>query len=210
MQLTLHNLVINDIPRLEANLRVQKLAATITNLQYKAIHSLVKKLPDNRLQKRYYNFRPFPQQSLENRSRALWKYALNVDLHELRKGKGSWTSPWEGLRSRRNDRLLYLAFFKLKLAGQISSSEAQSLEELEQKLTFEDICCYRSRARWHLQQEMRAAALYRGQGVKEAFDATQRPGNQISRPSAKYRNGPACPPTLFVVARPMEMRGFRR
>ncbi|KMR56098.1 hypothetical protein EY06_15360, partial [Staphylococcus aureus] len=85
-------------------------------------------------------FRPSEEALLENKPRALLKFAGKAILNEVHERNRKWT--WAYFAERRDDRRLYVELWKEKKENERLQKPAERSEELvklEEKLRYEDI-----------------------------------------------------------------------
>ena len=88
---------------------------------------------------------------------AWFRFAGNAVLGKIQERNRRWT--WDYMRQRRDDRLRYIEIFKKKKQGhQLSPEEIDDMNDLEWRLTYEDLRFWRSLARNQLRKENAAAA----------------------------------------------------
>ncbi|KAL8954928.1 MAG: hypothetical protein Q9183_006866, partial [Haloplaca sp. 2 TL-2023] len=84
--------------------------------------------------------------------RAWLKFAFSAVLSKIQERNRKWTLGY--IMERRHDRLRYIELFKKKKKEEkLTASEADSLDKLERKLTYEDLRFWRSLARNQLRKE---------------------------------------------------------
>ncbi|CAK9441286.1 uncharacterized protein LODBEIA_P51550 [Lodderomyces beijingensis] len=87
-----------------------------------------------------------------------FKYVGRCILDEIHDRNYKWS--WEYIQKRREQRLLYMELWKLKLGKKISEAQQKQLDGLEWDLPFDDIKLYRALARNAIRQENAHARLY--------------------------------------------------
>jgi len=142
----------NDhVPKTDAELLFKELAFTIDEDQYRDALSMLDLFHFYTRKNQYRKYRPEPKLIEQNKNRALLQFAQNAILAEVKERHRRWT--WEYFRQRRDDRKLYIYVFKLDARGEIQPHDKVQLDELERKLSYQDIRFYRSIARSELRKE---------------------------------------------------------
>ena len=139
------------LPKVEFQLLFQELAFAIDDEQYRDALSMVDLFHFYTRRKQYQRYRPSARQIEQNKSKALLKFAQEAILQEIHERRRKWT--WDYFRERRDDRKLYIYSFKLQARGEGSESDKQTVDDLEQKLSYADLRFYRSIARSELRKE---------------------------------------------------------
>ena len=118
-RLVLNNVASKDTPKTDAELLFKELAFTLDEYQYRDALSMLDLFHFYTRQNRYRKYRP-PQKQLEqNKNRALFKFAQEAILQEVKERHRKWT--WDYFRQRRDDRKLYVYAFKLDARGEASA-----------------------------------------------------------------------------------------
>ncbi|KAI3405553.2 VPS13 [Candida oxycetoniae] len=99
-----------------------------------------------------------PKQPPSEAPREWFKYAAQCILNEIHENNYKWS--WEYMEKRRDQRLLYIKLWMLKLSKNLGELEQKELEKLEWDLPFEDIKFYRALARNKIRKENSQIALY--------------------------------------------------
>ncbi|KAF0534769.1 vacuolar protein sorting-associated protein 13 [Gigaspora margarita] len=102
-------------------------------------------------QQQYRKFRPPKDVTPKKDPRAWLKFAGECIISEIRERNRKLT--WEFFKERRDDRHDYVEFYKDKQLEKITPENATKLEDLERKLSYEDILFYRSIAKSKLKKE---------------------------------------------------------
>ena len=83
--------------------------------------------------------RPHPREFMENRIKALWKYALTAVRNQVRRQLFSWSY----LRERRDVRKEYLELLQKEADGRLTNEELKrSSSALAHRSTFNDVRCF--------------------------------------------------------------------
>lgn len=138
-------------PKTDAELLFKELAFTIDEDQYRDALSMLDLFHFYTRKNQYRKYRPESKLIEQNKNRALFQFAQNAILSEVKEKHRRWT--WDYFRERRDDRKLYIYVFKLDARGEIQPNDRVQLDELERKLSYQDIRFYRSIARSELRKE---------------------------------------------------------
>lgn len=141
----------NHTPKTDAELLFKELAFTVDEDQYRDALSMLDLFHFYSRKNQYRKYRPAPKLIEQNKNRALLQFAQNAILAEVKERHRRWT--WDYFRERRDDRKLYIYVFKLDARGEIQPNDRVQLDELERKLSYQDIRFYRSIARSELRKE---------------------------------------------------------
>lgn len=88
--------------------------------------------------------------------KAWFKFAGNAVLSDIRERRRLWT--WQFFKERKEDRESYVKIWKKNRTGiPLSVEESQALEDLQRKLSFDDLRLYRTYAIMQLRKEGRDA-----------------------------------------------------
>lgn len=150
-RLIMNHHVTATTPKTDAELLFKELAFTIDEDQYKDALSLVDLMHFYTRKHQYRKYKPSNKLIQDNRYKALWRFAQDSILHEVQEKHRRWT--WDYFKERRDDRRLYVYVFKLNARGEITPDDKSKLDELEHKLSYQDIRFYRSIARSELRKE---------------------------------------------------------
>ncbi|KZT54406.1 DUF1162-domain-containing protein [Calocera cornea HHB12733] len=141
-----------DNPRIDATVLFEEIGLNLDDNQWRDVLSVGELFHFYTRQYQYRKFRP-PQEEFDaSQSRALWKFAQAAILDEVHQKHYQWT--WEFFRSRRDERHKYVELFKRKSTmPALPPPQLDEFNELEKKLSYEDIRYYRSIARSQLRKE---------------------------------------------------------
>ena len=92
-----------------------------------------------------------PKSTPKEDPRAWLKFAFSAVHSKIQERNRKWTPGY--IMERRQDRLRYIQLFKKKKEEKLSASEADNVDKLERKLTYEDLRFWRSLARNQLRKE---------------------------------------------------------
>ncbi|KAH7883589.1 vacuolar protein sorting-associated protein 13 [Phlebopus sp. FC_14] len=142
----------NKTPHFDVHLLFEQIGVALDDNQYRDAISLVDMYHVYIRQYQYRKYRPSDEDFKENRGRAYLKFACAAILDGVRDRRRKWT--WAYFAERRDDRNKYVELFERKVMNTLRESEALSIQDLERKLTYEDIRFYRSIARSRLRRNM--------------------------------------------------------
>eukprot|EP01113_Clastostelium_recurvatum_P018490 TRINITY_DN217_c0_g3_i2.p1 TRINITY_DN217_c0_g3~~TRINITY_DN217_c0_g3_i2.p1 ORF type:complete len:4071 (-),score=1079.60 TRINITY_DN217_c0_g3_i2:73-12285(-) len=140
---------IGDHPVYNVELGLKEIEVRVDDNQYRDLLNLVGFYHDWKTARRYRKFRPSKPVKVD--PRAWWRFAGEAIIHEMRKMRGYVS--WSDIERRRSDRRAYVKMFKDKLRGQIKMVEADLLDELEKRLSYEDVVFFRAIAERELRDE---------------------------------------------------------
>jgi vacuolar protein sorting-associated protein 13A/C len=83
--------------------------------------------------------------------REFFQFAGQAVLSKVHERNARWS--WTRLKERRDDRIAYLDCYVADKLGKATENQMRQLEDLERKLSFEDIRFYRSIAKSRLKRE---------------------------------------------------------
>ncbi|KAI9031000.1 hypothetical protein CLU79DRAFT_842748 [Phycomyces nitens] len=140
-----------ETPKVDSTLLFDELSFVIDDEQYRdailmidLFHSYLKK-------QKYQKLHPPSTVTPRTDPRAYFQFAANAVLSEIHERNQRWT--WAHIKQRRVDRLDYIDCYVADKLGQPTPDQKLKLEELEQKLSYEDIRLYRGRSKAHLRRE---------------------------------------------------------
>lgn len=139
-----------DRPKIKARLLFDELGFVIDEDQYRdalmlvdLFHYFIRHQEYKRLQ---------PKSRPKEDPRAWLQFAGNAVLDKIHERNRKWS--WDYFRERRDDRKRYIELFKKKKREeQLSQDETKELDDLEHKLSYEDLRFWRSLARNQLRKE---------------------------------------------------------
>ncbi|KAL2433872.1 Intermembrane lipid transfer protein VPS13 [Exophiala dermatitidis] len=139
-----------DRPKIKARLLFQELGFILDEDQYRDALMLVDLM---HYFVRHHEFKKDqPDKSPKEDPRAWLKFAGTVVLNKIHDRNRKWT--WEYFKERRDMRLRYIELFKKKKREQkLTEQETKDLNDLEHKLSYEDLRFWRSLARSQLRKE---------------------------------------------------------
>lgn len=147
----LHKTFGNQVPKIDASLLFDELSFTIDNEQYRdtilmidLFHSYLKK-------EKYKHLHPSPDKTPKKNPLEYFRFAGNAVLSEIHERNERWT--WGRIKQRRDDRKAYIDVYVKNKLDTISPDESDALEQLERRLSFEELRFYRSLAKPKLKSE---------------------------------------------------------
>ncbi|KAL9075208.1 MAG: hypothetical protein Q9157_004112 [Trypethelium eluteriae] len=139
-----------DRPNLKARLLFDELGFVIDEDQYRDALMLVDLFHYFLRHQEYKKYQP--ESGPKEDPRAWLQFAGKAVLEKIHDRNRKWS--WDYFRERRDDRRRYIELFKKKKKDEkLGASEAQELDTLERKLSYEDLRFWRSLARNQLRKE---------------------------------------------------------
>lgn len=143
--------VDRDTPRFDVQLIFNEIGVSLDNDQYRDVISLVDMYHVYLRQHQYRRFRPTDADFARNKAKARLQFAGNAILEGVREKNRKWT--WGYFSQRRDDRNRYVNLFQKKSLSPLLGQDSKDFENLEKKLSYEDIRFYRSIARSRLRKD---------------------------------------------------------
>ncbi|KAI8878766.1 hypothetical protein K501DRAFT_124944, partial [Backusella circina FSU 941] len=147
----LHKSFGNEVPKIDASLLFDELSFTIDNEQYRdtilmidLFHSYLKK-------EKYKHLHPSPDKTPKKNPLEYFQFAGKAVLSEIHERNERWT--WGRIKQRRDDRKAYIDVYVKHKLDKITPEELETLEQLEKRLSFEELRFYRSLAKPKLKSE---------------------------------------------------------
>ncbi|KZO93498.1 vacuolar protein sorting-associated protein 13 [Calocera viscosa TUFC12733] len=139
-------------PRIDATVLFEEIGLNLDDNQWRDVLSVGELFHFYTRQYQYRKYRPPEEEFTANKSRALWKFAQTSLLAEVHDKHYQWN--WEFFKNRRSERHKYVELFKKKSTQpSLLPPELEEFNDLERKLSYEDIRFYRSIARSQLRKE---------------------------------------------------------
>ncbi|CAG8448137.1 4681_t:CDS:10 [Diversispora eburnea] len=157
-----------EIPKNSATLLFDELGFVLDDEQYRDALLMVDLFHFYLRQQQYRKFRPPKEITPKMNPRAWLKFAADCIISEIRERNRKLT--WEYFAQRRDDRRLYVKLYKDKSLEKISAEDLKKLEDLELRLSYEDIRFYRSIAKSQLKKEKEYLAAPQPTGWFSAED----------------------------------------
>ncbi|KKA27236.1 hypothetical protein TD95_004731 [Thielaviopsis punctulata] len=139
------------IPRFHADLLFDEIGLVIDDDQYRDGLMMVDLF--HYFTRRQEYLRHQPKVPVMTDARAWFRFAGNAVLNKIHERNRKWT--WDYFRKRRDNRVRYISLFKksVQSATMLEPDEQAALQELEFKLTYEDLRFWRSLARNQMRKE---------------------------------------------------------
>jgi vacuolar protein sorting-associated protein 13A/C len=139
-----------DRPKMKARLLFNELGFVIDDDQYRDALMLVDLF---HYFIRHQEYRKFQPKATPKEDPRAWLQFATKSVHDkIHERNRRWT--WAYFKERRDDRLKYIGLFKKKKKDEkLTPEEANDLDQLERKLTYEDLRFWRSLARNQLRKE---------------------------------------------------------
>ena len=155
MQVIVNHTMSSETPKVDAQVIFDEIGVVLDRDQYRDALSVLDIFHFYRRTHQYHKFRPPESEFQENPARARLKFALNAIQAEVRDRNKRWT--WDYLSERRDMRKQYVDVYVKRLAlpenKPLAPEDAGKLEEMETKLSYEDIRFFRSVARAKARQD---------------------------------------------------------
>lgn len=143
-------------PKFKTNLLFEEIGLVLDDDQYRDSLMMVDLFHYFIRHQEYKKYQPKGVTAKED-PRAWFRFAGDAVLSKIKERNRRWT--WDYMRQRRDDRLRYIEIFKKKKQSQqLSPEEIDDMNDLEWKLSYEDLRFWRSLARNQLRKENAAAA----------------------------------------------------
>ncbi|MBW0469311.1 hypothetical protein O181_009026, partial [Austropuccinia psidii MF-1] len=139
-----------DLAKINYQLTLSELAFLIDADQYRDALSCLDLFHFYTRRREFLRFHPGDPSVTENKARALWSFAIAATKHEVHQRAYKWT--WDCFRQRRDDRKLYISLFQAAQLGTLALDSTE-LDDLEKRLSYQDIRYYRSLARSEMRQQ---------------------------------------------------------
>jgi vacuolar protein sorting-associated protein 13A/C len=139
--------------------------------QYRDILAMVDTFHATLKKQQYHHLHPPKGSTPKSNPREWFQFAGNAVLSEIHDTHYRWS--WEHFKERRNDRIIYLNCYVANELNRATPEQVDTLNRLEEKLSYEDIRFYRSIAKNRLRRE-RAVIAVEEERKKKA--AAKQPG----------------------------------
>uniref|UniRef100_A0A0W0G3E4 Putative vacuolar protein sorting-associated protein vps13 n=1 Tax=Moniliophthora roreri TaxID=221103 RepID=A0A0W0G3E4_MONRR len=150
-RITLNHRVDQKTPRFDVQLIFDEIGVALDDSQYHDAISLLDMYHVYIRRHQYRKYQPKDQEFSINKAQARLKFAATAILEGVRERRRRWT--WEYFAERRDDRRRYVELFQKKLLSTLNGQDVKDFENLEKKLSYEDIRFYRSIARSRLRKD---------------------------------------------------------
>ncbi|EGC37154.1 hypothetical protein DICPUDRAFT_94146 [Dictyostelium purpureum] len=143
-----------SIPKILVDCVLSKITCTLSSSQYRNILSILNFTNEFLRDMKYLKYRPVVKVS--DSPKLWWKYAGQVILDQIREKR--YSRSWDFLLQRRRDRIAYVSLFKRSIPKvdwlvSLNKQEVEQMNQLEEKLSFEDIIYFRSLAYAEIKRE---------------------------------------------------------
>ncbi|KAG2023495.1 hypothetical protein CC2G_001143 [Coprinopsis cinerea AmutBmut pab1-1] len=140
-----------NTPRFNIELLFDEIGVALDNDQYRDAISLIDMYHVYMRKHQYRKYQPSKEEIAQSPARARLRYAATAILAGVQEKRRKWT--WQYFAERRDDRNRYVELFQKKLLASLVGEELSAIENLEKKLSYEDIRFYRSIARSRLRKD---------------------------------------------------------
>ncbi|KAF7732148.1 hypothetical protein EC973_006403 [Apophysomyces ossiformis] len=140
-----------EIPKVDATLLFDELSFLIDDEQYRDAIMMIDLFHSYWKKQKYQKLHPPSHMTPRSNPREFFKFAAEAVLSEIRERNRQWT--WDHFKERRDDRLRYLECYVAQQLGHATPEQLDELNQLERRLSYEDIRFYRSISRNRLKRE---------------------------------------------------------
>ncbi|KAI8143832.1 hypothetical protein BJV82DRAFT_668275 [Fennellomyces sp. T-0311] len=159
-----------DTPKIDATLLFDELSFVIDDEQYRDTILMVDLFHSYLKKQKYLHLHPAPGVTPKKAPKEYFQFAANAVLSEIHERNYRWT--WDHFKKRRDERRAYIDCYVNNQLNRASPEQPETLDDLEHKLSYEDLRFYRSIARSRLKREM-AILAEEERRRKEAANAHQ-------------------------------------
>ncbi|KAG2223433.1 hypothetical protein INT45_001739, partial [Circinella minor] len=142
----------SDVPKVDATLLFDELSFVIDDEQYRDTILMVDLFHSYLKKQKYLHLHPGLGVTPKTEPLKYFQFAGNAVLSEIHDRNYRWT--WDHFKKRRDDRLAYIDCYVSSELNRATPEQEEMLDELEHRLSYEDIRFYRSRAKSRLKREM--------------------------------------------------------
>ncbi|KAM9977730.1 hypothetical protein ACTFIR_011602 [Dictyostelium discoideum] len=148
------DIIEKSIPKILVECVMSQITCTLSSGQYQNILSILNFTNEYLRDIKYLKFRPIVKVS-EN-PKLWWRYVGQVIVEQIREKR--FSRSWEFIAQRRRARLAYIPLFKRNIPKvdwlqPLNKHEMEQLNQLEERLSFEDIVYFRSLAYAEIKKE---------------------------------------------------------
>lgn len=164
-KITMNHKIDANTPKFDVELDFTEIGFLLDNHQYRDVISMVDMYHFFLRNQQYRKIRPTDEQMEAGKAKAMWKFAREAVLGQVHEKHRQWS--WAYFAERRDDRKRYVTLYKQKLPGALKGPGLKELDDLEAKLSYEDLRFYRSVARAELRKDIRDRKLEEEKKRKE-------------------------------------------
>ncbi|KAG8804872.1 hypothetical protein FRC17_005882, partial [Serendipita sp. 399] len=151
--ITMNHTLDDKTPKFDVELDFEEIGFLLDNYQYRDVISMIDMYHFFLRNQQYRKIRPTEDHIAKmGKSKALWKFAREAVVGQVHEKHREWS--WAHFAERRDDRRKYVRLYKQKLPGALKGPELKELDDLETKLSYEDLRFYRSIARAELRKDI--------------------------------------------------------
>ncbi|KAN0042732.1 hypothetical protein ACTA71_012655 [Dictyostelium dimigraforme] len=148
------DIIEKSIPKILVECVMSQITCTLSSAQYQNILSILNFTNEYLRDIKYLKFRPIVKVS-EN-PKLWWRYVGQVVVEQIREKR--YSRSWDFMAQRRRARLAYIPLFKRNIPKvdwlqPLNKNELEQLNQLEERLSFEDIVYFRSLAYAEIKKE---------------------------------------------------------
>ncbi|KYR02132.1 vacuolar protein sorting-associated protein 13 family protein [Tieghemostelium lacteum] len=149
-----NEIIDKAIPKIISDCIFSQITVSLSSLQYRTILHVLQFTNEFLRDIKYLKYRPTT--TVHQNPKAWWKYVIQVHLEQIR--QKYFKRSWAYLLERRRDRIQYIQLFKRSLPKitwlqPLTKDEQKAIQQLEDKLSFEDIIYFRSLAYAEIKKE---------------------------------------------------------
>ncbi|CED84268.1 Vacuolar protein sorting-associated protein [Phaffia rhodozyma] len=177
-RIIMNHKVDKNTPVLDCQLLFQEFGFVVDDDQYRDALSMLDLFHFYTRTQQYQRFRPIEDSFKTNPARSRLRFALDAIRSEVHERDRKWS--WAYFAERRDDRKKYVELYvrmKTSVNGLLVGEDLSVFQQLERKLSYEDIRFYRSIAKSELRKD--AAARQKLEEEKKAVAATKKPQGWI-------------------------------
>jgi len=148
------DLIDKAIPKILVDCILSQITCTLSAPQYQNILHILNFTNEFLRDMKYLRYRPTV--TISQNAKAWWKYIGQATIDQIKLKR--YQKSWAYMAERRKDRILYINLFKRSIPRvdwltPLNKTEKSQLEQLDEKLSFEDIIFFRSLAYAEVKKE---------------------------------------------------------
>ncbi|KIM32678.1 hypothetical protein M408DRAFT_326439 [Serendipita vermifera MAFF 305830] len=164
-KITMNHSLDANTPKFDVEVDFEEIGFVLDNHQYRDVISMVDMYHFFLRNQQYRKIRPSDDEIAKGKAKAMWKFAKEAVLGQVHEKHRQWS--WAHFAERRDDRRRYVTLYKQRLAGLLKGPEAKELDDLDAKLSYEDLRFYRSISRAELRKDLQARRKMEEEKKKE-------------------------------------------
>ncbi|KAI9315667.1 hypothetical protein BX666DRAFT_1957951, partial [Dichotomocladium elegans] len=167
-----------EVPKVDATLLFDELSFVIDNEQYRDAVLMVDLFHSYLKRQKYLHLHPGPDVTPKSSPLQYFQFAGKAVLSEIHDRNYRWT--WDHFKTRRDERLKYIECYVESKLNRATPEQEETLDNLEHKLSYEDIRFYRSIAKSKLKREKAILAAEEERRKKEEAAQHQKNSGWLS------------------------------